>query len=316
MSLLIEQYSDKSFVVLGDSKPIKDQLKQLGGIWNSHLKDNKMGWIFALNKRDAVQQLLDQIQQQPDEIPALEPLISPEMIPIIQDLIAPETDEEKNNKKRKQEEAFKPVRKPKQQKLDEFRYTPNKSLSNVASIAMISEALAKFEARFEEATGQKFTFVFNWDTDRRKFHDGWAIWKRCLTSSRNISDVVASLIQRFSFKDQNIITMHDLEHTVLRPSIADCFNERLCRKEAGKYVKPEYDRLIQLRLQNNGYVYQSIRERISEIQGLIKSLSYEIHDDFESLVENASRNKRLANKILALNTELDEINDFQYYKNI
>lgn len=38
-------YSDKSFVVVGDTKRIKDELKKLGGRFNSHLTCG-CGWVF------------------------------------------------------------------------------------------------------------------------------------------------------------------------------------------------------------------------------------------------------------------------------
>lgn len=45
--IYIEEYSEKSFVVLGETKNHKESLKQLGGKWNSRLRDGKQGWIFS-----------------------------------------------------------------------------------------------------------------------------------------------------------------------------------------------------------------------------------------------------------------------------
>jgi len=55
-NLLIQEYSDKTFVVRGDTKPFKDILKNMGGKWNSRLSekdsDDKFGaWLF-FNKKD------------------------------------------------------------------------------------------------------------------------------------------------------------------------------------------------------------------------------------------------------------------------
>ena len=55
----IVQYSDKSIAVLGDTKPIKDKLKQLGGRFNASLKvgtsgATSAGWIFPSTQREAV----------------------------------------------------------------------------------------------------------------------------------------------------------------------------------------------------------------------------------------------------------------------
>jgi hypothetical protein len=49
--LVISEYSDKAIVLRGNTKPIKDQLKQLGGSFNFKLKGGA-GWIFS-KKREA-----------------------------------------------------------------------------------------------------------------------------------------------------------------------------------------------------------------------------------------------------------------------
>ena len=54
----IENYTEKSFVVLGDTKPHKDNIKKLGGKWNSRLRDNKMGWIFPMSKKESVEEYI------------------------------------------------------------------------------------------------------------------------------------------------------------------------------------------------------------------------------------------------------------------
>jgi len=54
-------YSDRSFAVFGDTKPIKEELKQLGGRFNKYLKHDgvtKAGWIFPMKDRDDVEQLI------------------------------------------------------------------------------------------------------------------------------------------------------------------------------------------------------------------------------------------------------------------
>ena len=50
----IIQYSEKSFVVKGDTRPIKDDLKQLGGLWFK----KECGWLFSNKKREAVEAYL------------------------------------------------------------------------------------------------------------------------------------------------------------------------------------------------------------------------------------------------------------------
>ena len=58
-NLLIQEYSDKTFVVRGDTKPYKDILKNMGGKWNSRLSEkdseDKFGaWLFFNSKRSEV----------------------------------------------------------------------------------------------------------------------------------------------------------------------------------------------------------------------------------------------------------------------
>ena len=58
-TIKIQEYSDKSFVVRGDTRPYKDSLKNLGGKWNSRLteqdSDEKFGaWLFFNAKRSDV----------------------------------------------------------------------------------------------------------------------------------------------------------------------------------------------------------------------------------------------------------------------
>jgi hypothetical protein len=57
--ITVEDYSDKSVVVRGKkTKEIKDSLKQLGGKWNSSLK-NGGGWIFPKTKESQVKSLVN-----------------------------------------------------------------------------------------------------------------------------------------------------------------------------------------------------------------------------------------------------------------
>lgn len=56
MSIFIEDYTPKSFVVRGDTRESKDSLKALGGKWNSSLTDKDSGdkfgaWLFWSDKR-------------------------------------------------------------------------------------------------------------------------------------------------------------------------------------------------------------------------------------------------------------------------
>lgn len=51
----ITQYSEKSFVVKGDTRPIKEDLKKLGGLWFK----KECGWLFSNKKREAVEAYLN-----------------------------------------------------------------------------------------------------------------------------------------------------------------------------------------------------------------------------------------------------------------
>ena len=49
----IIDYSEKSFVVVGNTKPIKDKLKEMGGRFNNKLSCG-CGWVFPIAKEDEV----------------------------------------------------------------------------------------------------------------------------------------------------------------------------------------------------------------------------------------------------------------------
>lgn len=62
--IYVQEYTPKSLVVRGNTKVYKDQLKQMGGKYNSRLRDDESssgvspGWIFAKNKRDLIDSFL------------------------------------------------------------------------------------------------------------------------------------------------------------------------------------------------------------------------------------------------------------------
>ena len=56
----ITVYSDKSFVVHGDTKPIKDLLKILGGRFNARLNMTPcVGWVFPISQMETVKSMLE-----------------------------------------------------------------------------------------------------------------------------------------------------------------------------------------------------------------------------------------------------------------
>lgn len=67
--LEIVDYSEKAIAVFGDTKAIKEQLKELGGRFNPSLNYNgekRTGWIFSKKQADKVKELIA-----PTELPAL-----------------------------------------------------------------------------------------------------------------------------------------------------------------------------------------------------------------------------------------------------
>nr|DAY78692.1 MAG TPA: DNA TOPOISOMERASE I [Caudoviricetes sp.] len=76
--LEIVDYSEKAIAVFGDTKAIKEQLKELGGRFNPSLNYNgekRAGWIFSKKQADKVKELIA-----PIELPALpEEIYIPEL---------------------------------------------------------------------------------------------------------------------------------------------------------------------------------------------------------------------------------------------
>lgn len=62
-SLNIKDYSDKSFVVHGeDTKKYKEEIKKLGGKFNSNLKDIGAGWIFSNKNKEKVEEFISVVE--------------------------------------------------------------------------------------------------------------------------------------------------------------------------------------------------------------------------------------------------------------
>jgi len=62
-AIRIIEYSEKSIAVVGDTKPIKEQLKSMNGKFNKFLKDENgerfAGWVFSKKRTDQVKQTLN-----------------------------------------------------------------------------------------------------------------------------------------------------------------------------------------------------------------------------------------------------------------
>lgn len=80
-------YSEKAIAVFGDTKAIKEQLKELGGRFNPSLNYNgekRAGWIFSKKKADEVRNLMDS-----EKVEAVEELPAPP-----EEIYIPELEEE------------------------------------------------------------------------------------------------------------------------------------------------------------------------------------------------------------------------------
>ena len=60
--LRLVKYSDKAYAVFGRTKPVKDQLKAIGGKFNPFLKENgekSPGWIFSAKKLEQLTEFIN-----------------------------------------------------------------------------------------------------------------------------------------------------------------------------------------------------------------------------------------------------------------
>lgn len=81
--LEVVDYSEKAIAVFGDTKPVKEQLKELGGRFNPSLNyqgEKRAGWIFSKKQADKVRKLIKPaaLPALPEEIHIPEPIEEPE----------------------------------------------------------------------------------------------------------------------------------------------------------------------------------------------------------------------------------------------
>jgi hypothetical protein len=60
--LRLIKYSDKAYALFGETKPLRNQLKEIGGKFNPYLKENgekSPGWIFSAKKLDLLTELVN-----------------------------------------------------------------------------------------------------------------------------------------------------------------------------------------------------------------------------------------------------------------
>lgn len=79
--LQIVDYSDKAIVLTGDTKPLKDQIKHLGGKFGSRFDKSKVpsgiGWLFPKTKLNVVQDFINRYGKKTDT--AISPLLLKEL---------------------------------------------------------------------------------------------------------------------------------------------------------------------------------------------------------------------------------------------
>ena len=63
-NIQMKEYSDKSLIIFGDTKPYKDLLKELKGRYNSNLRvdgEKVPGWIFSKKHKDQIEKLIQHV---------------------------------------------------------------------------------------------------------------------------------------------------------------------------------------------------------------------------------------------------------------
>jgi len=76
-AIKIQPYTERSYVILGDTKAYKDVLKGLGCKWNSKLKCGK-GWIVGKSKITKVQEWYDNLPLSKLMDAKVEPKVEPD----------------------------------------------------------------------------------------------------------------------------------------------------------------------------------------------------------------------------------------------
>tara|TARA_B100000686_G_scaffold283222_2_gene306049 strand:+ start:3839 stop:4210 length:372 start_codon:yes stop_codon:yes gene_type:complete len=64
-NIQMKEYSDKSIIIFGDTKPYKDLLKELKGRYNSNLRvdgEKAPGWIFSKKHKEKLEKLIQHIK--------------------------------------------------------------------------------------------------------------------------------------------------------------------------------------------------------------------------------------------------------------
>lgn len=84
ISLYTQDYSEKSFVLLGnDTKTFKEEIKNLGGKWNSSLSKNGekfSGWIFPSTKKNIVSRWINDKNIKKDSPTTESKVVTPQLI--------------------------------------------------------------------------------------------------------------------------------------------------------------------------------------------------------------------------------------------
>ncbi len=68
VTFYVRSYTPKSFVLYGDTKPFKEEIKALGGSWNPYLAERLKAWVFPTTRRPIVNAWLDKIAKDVPEV--------------------------------------------------------------------------------------------------------------------------------------------------------------------------------------------------------------------------------------------------------
>jgi hypothetical protein len=66
MDLTIEEYSEKSIVLRGNTRAYSQELTELSGLYNHKLRGGP-GWIFSKNRREKIEEFVKKLTQPVEE---------------------------------------------------------------------------------------------------------------------------------------------------------------------------------------------------------------------------------------------------------
>lgn len=77
MPIALEQYTEKAIALFGDTEPLKDKIKAIGGKYNANLR-GRPGWIFMNSSRPKVEAFIKSLDSGEEDTPQASPVIKEE----------------------------------------------------------------------------------------------------------------------------------------------------------------------------------------------------------------------------------------------